>query len=160
MVHIIWPNSHDFLVFPKWIYYEDILYVPVIGHQPLSPSNDGLNDNKSTNLWSKTIKNVLENRSVLLMVDFQENDLLKSSRNDFGKISSVRTYKYNLYKTQKAQVEGLEDKKEDDEETEDDVSFENGVVHRATKVQFAELAGSRHDIRTYRFSAYWTYYYF
>ena len=95
------------------------------------------------------------------MVDYQENNLLKSSQNDFGEISSMRNSKICIkHTTEKAPVEGLEDKKEDDEETEDDVSFENGVVHRATKVQFAELAGSRHDIRAYRFSAYWTYYYF
>ena len=71
----------------------------------------------------------------------------------------MRTSKVCI-KHNKAPVEGLDDKKEDDEETKDDVSFENGVVHRATKVQFAELAGSRQDISAYRFSDYWTYYYF
>ena len=66
----------------------------------------------------------------------------------------MRTSKICI-KHKKAPVEGLDDKKEDDEETEDDVSFENGVVHRATKVQFAELAGSLQDTSAYR-----TYYYF
>jgi len=36
----------------------------------------------------------------------------------------------------------LEDKKEGEETDENEVSFENGVAHRATKVQFAELAGN------------------
>ena len=58
------------------------------------------------------------------------------------KISS--NFRLTSYLTQKGPVEASEDKNEDDEEEleEKEVSFETGApVHRATKVQFAELAG-------------------
>ena len=49
----------------------------------------------------------------------------------------------NTWWNKKAEIQVSEDKKEEGEESEEnEVSFENGVTHRATKVQFAELAGT------------------
>ena len=76
--------------------------------------------------------------SILRKIPFNiEYSLTRSFRNPF-------TFITFFWWNQKAKTEVLEDKKEEGDETEEnEVSFENGVAHRATKVQFAELAGSR-----------------